>query len=262
MRLIGGSGEAIGGSGQAVLNTSEDAGGCHKPTLEKTMKTLVAILIAAPILLVGCATNRKAQTNQEAQTNQRPMTYNYQLTVTYNSEPKGAVLVQSNGKSFGQMPVTLNYAVSDTDLTQGKMTLMGFTAQWPSGAKKTHPTMTVNLTNGASQNFTFNRPQDAPFASMDANYAREMQQHEAWQQRVAEEQQRLAAQQKEADQQRLAEEQRAEEGGNVAGVAMLLLGAFAKGYADAKTQQQQLSPRPSTCLVMPMGKDMASVSCN
>jgi len=223
------------------------------------MKALVAVLIAAPILLVGCATNQKAQTNQ--------------LTVTYNSEPQGAMLVQSDGKNFGQMPVKLNYAVSDTDKAQGKKTLMGLSAQWPSGAKATYPTMTAKLSSGASRTFTFNRPQDAPFASMDATHARELQQQEARQQRLAEEQQRLAeerrrlaAQQKEAEQQRLAEEQRAEEDSNVAdvaGVALMLLGAFAKGYTDAKTQQQQASSyRPSTCLVMPLGKDMASVNCN
>lgn len=119
------------------------------------MKTLSALVIAAPILFAGCATN--------------------QLSVTYHSDPPGATVLRSDGASYGRAPVTLNYEISDADRKRGQMTLNGLSAQWPSGAKASPSSISANLSNGTEQSYTFKRPSNAPGHATDMSYALEVE---------------------------------------------------------------------------------------
>ena len=147
-------------------------------------KTLATFIIVAPLLLTGCASN--------------------QLAVTYNSDPPGATLVQANGQNFGRTPVTLKYQISEADRSRGNKTLMGISAQWPSGARASSSSITANLKNGTSQSFTFSRPQNAPELAIDMQYAleleklAEMQRQSAAQENAAYEARRAASAAEEA----------------------------------------------------------------
>jgi hypothetical protein len=119
------------------------------------MKPLTALIITAPILLAGCATN--------------------ELSMTYYSDPPGASLIQADGKNFGRMPTTLTYTITDADRKRGQMSLRGMSAQWPSGAKASASSINSNLSIGTEQSFTFKRPANAPGLAADMNYALEVE---------------------------------------------------------------------------------------
>lgn len=88
------------------------------------------------------------------------------LEVTYYSEPPGALLYQGD-RSFGYTPVVLSYRPTDEQKREGVMTLRGTSVRWASGATATIPMFRVDLANGMNQQFTFQRPADAPGLAKD-----------------------------------------------------------------------------------------------
>lgn len=92
------------------------------------------------------------------------------LEVTFTSVPAGAMLVQ-NGAIVGQMPLTLTYTLTSTNISQGFLRSTALTAQWASGTTATL-SPTYNWQAGLSKltsRTTFNRPAAAP--GLDADMA-------------------------------------------------------------------------------------------
>ena len=103
-------------------------------------------------LLVGCATPQAQNT----------------LAVTFDSVPAGAMLVQ-NGYVVGQMPITMTYDLTPSNLSQGSLKSNPLTAQWASGAAATlSPSYTWQVgwtkINGKT---IFYRPAAAPGLNTD-----------------------------------------------------------------------------------------------
>jgi hypothetical protein len=102
--------------------------------------------------LAGCATPQKPDT----------------LAVTFVSVPAGAMLVQ-NGAIMGQMPVTLVYSLSQSDVSRGSMQSVPMTARWISGATATVSTA-YTWTPGQNKltgRTVFHRPASAPGLDTD-----------------------------------------------------------------------------------------------
>ena len=118
------------------------------------MTTVRAFLCVIALLASGCATN---------------------LRVTYNSEPMGAALYESD-RHLGTTPVTLTYRLTDEQLKEGSVLLRGVSVRWISGATASIPGLTANLKQyGYHQSFTFRRPDGVPGYETDARYALELQ---------------------------------------------------------------------------------------
>ena len=101
------------------------------------------------------------------------------LTVTYDSNPPGAILFDANGNPVGRAPITRGYELWESEVATGILT--GWpngtpaSAQWASGATKTWD-MRMNLGGPLQQGqhynwrMTFQRP-NAPGLDIDMAYA-------------------------------------------------------------------------------------------
>jgi len=96
------------------------------------------------------------------------------LSVTYHSDPPGAVLYQEQ-QHFGRTPVTLNYQIRDEDKKRGYMNLTGPTVRWASGASAHIPSIKADLSIGTNQQFTFTRPDSFPGRELDVRFALELE---------------------------------------------------------------------------------------
>lgn len=110
-------------------------------------------LIVALLVLTGCASS---------------------LSVTYYSDPPGAVLYQGQQR-FGHTPVTLNYQIREEDRKRGYMTLQDPTVRWASGASASIPSLKADLSIGTNQQFTFMRPDNVPGREADVRFALELE---------------------------------------------------------------------------------------
>lgn len=120
------------------------------------MKRFIAMLFSTIVLILvsGCATN---------------------LTVTYHSDPPGAVLYQGQQK-FGYTPQTLVYEVSDEDKKRGSKILAGTTVRWASGATAEVKALKADLNKyGLSQQFNFHRPDGVPGRDADVRLSLELE---------------------------------------------------------------------------------------
>lgn len=113
------------------------------------------------------------------------------LTVTYQSDPPGAVLYEDEtGTRFGYMPYVVNYQVTDLNRNQGRMLLKGTSAKWISGASATYREINIDLNQyGYNQIVTFRRPNDFSGREIDERFAFDMQNQRAQQQQQQYEQQ-------------------------------------------------------------------------
>ena len=87
------------------------------------MKTLVAIAIAAPVLLVGCATNKLISTRSALDVN-----------VTFNSEPTGAQVVMRD-EVLCLTPCTRVYNLSGLSPSNDVLVNSPVSYRWVSEAK-------------------------------------------------------------------------------------------------------------------------------
>lgn len=110
------------------------------------IRTLAASLLAASCM--GCM-----QTN---------------VNVLYDSEPKYAALYNNEGGFLGACPIKLHYSVNDSDRARGHVIARGLTAKWPSGAERSHSSISLYL-NGQNQVFVFSRP-DVPGRQIDVAF--------------------------------------------------------------------------------------------
>lgn len=113
------------------------------------MSSLRTLCLCLFFLASGCATN---------------------LRVVYTSDPPGAALYEGD-KYFGTTPMTLTYPVTPEDKKLGSKRLRGTAVRWISGATARLGEMTVFLSNGLTQVFTYQRPDGVPGHDVDANYA-------------------------------------------------------------------------------------------
>lgn len=96
------------------------------------------------------------------------------LSVTYHSDPPGAVLYQES-QQFGYTPTTLNYNVTDEDRKRGYAILRGTTVRWASGASATISSLRADLSTGYNQQFSFIRPESYPGREADVRFSLELQ---------------------------------------------------------------------------------------
>lgn len=111
------------------------------------LRTLLGCLV---LLASGCATN---------------------LEVVYTSDPPGAALYEGD-RYFGTTPKTLTYTLTEEDRRIGSKRVRGTTVHWISGATAGLSELTVYLSNGLRQAFTYRRPEGVPGYEADADYAR------------------------------------------------------------------------------------------
>lgn len=120
------------------------------------------------------------------------------LYVTYKSDPPGAVLYQGQQR-FGYTPYTLQYPVSADDKKRGYKILNGTSVRWASGATAKVNSLNTNLNRyGLSQQFTFQRPNDAPGRETDERFSLELNRTQAMQRQAAAQEAQAAAQQRQA----------------------------------------------------------------
>lgn len=96
------------------------------------------------------------------------------LSVTYHSDPPGAVLYEGQ-KQFGHTPVTLNYQIREEDRKRGYMMLQGPTVRWASGASASIRSIKADLSTGTNKQFTFMRPDNVPGRDADVRFALELE---------------------------------------------------------------------------------------
>ena len=96
------------------------------------------------------------------------------LTVTYYSDPPGAVLY-SNNQSFGRTPTTLQYQITEEARKRGYMILEGTSVQWASGARANISSLRADLSSGYNKQFIFNRPDNVPGREADVHFALELE---------------------------------------------------------------------------------------
>jgi len=73
------------------------------------------------------------------------------LSVTYNTEPSGAVLFQGQNQ-IGYAPTVITYKLSDLERAQGYKVIPETTATWISGVQKTLPESSVAVDQSRKQN--------------------------------------------------------------------------------------------------------------
>ena len=94
------------------------------------------------------------------------------LSVTYHSDPEGAILTHlSDGQKFGPTPVTLYYDLREEEWEKCHVRLTGFSVQWVSGAFKSEPSIELNVCAGDNWTYTYKRPLDAPYLEVDLRHA-------------------------------------------------------------------------------------------
>lgn len=107
------------------------------------------------------------------------------LSVTYNSDPPGAVLY-SGGKRYGYTPLTLNYEVTEKAKQLGFIYLADAKVQWISGAEAEIKSLKADIAKfGLYQQFTFNRPNGIPGRDSDIRFSLELDRTRAMQQQAA-----------------------------------------------------------------------------
>jgi hypothetical protein len=133
-------------------------------------------------LIAGCATPK----------------YSMYMQVTYDSDPSGAVLYQGQQK-FGYTPYTLRYQVSEEEKQQGYKILDGTSVRWASGATAEISSLNADLSRyGASQTFTFQRPDDVPGRQSDVRFSLELDRTRAMQRQATAQEEQAAAQRRQA----------------------------------------------------------------
>jgi hypothetical protein len=115
----------------------------------------------ATLLLAGCATAPSV------------------MTVTYDSEPRGATLYQ-NGKPMGTTPVTLQYAVDKNFKAGGCMQKTGTEVKWASGVTANLDSLSLCAKDGRHQQLMYVRP-DVPGREIDANFSLQLQRNQIMQ---------------------------------------------------------------------------------
>ncbi|MDR0775147.1 MAG: hypothetical protein LBE81_00710 [Azonexus sp.] len=121
-----------------------------------------------------------------------------QLSVTYNSDPPGAVLYQG-GQRIGYTPYTLYYDVSKEDKKRGFMDIAGTRVQWASGATAGITSLRADFARyGLSQQFTFNRPDGVLGRETDVRFSLELERTRAMQEQATAQRRQAAAQEERA----------------------------------------------------------------
>lgn len=97
------------------------------------------------------------------------------LTVVYDSDPPGA-LIYEGAKLMGPAPFAAEYAITEEVRKRGRISVVGASAQWASGARVTLATQTIDLSDTPSRwiYYPFPRPASAPGLDLDMKVAREV----------------------------------------------------------------------------------------
>lgn len=105
------------------------------------------ILVAAVALLAGCASK---------------------MAITFDSRPTGAEIL-GWGKNYGYAPVTLYFPINKEIKNNGYLVVPEVTAKWVSGATSTLRYGQFKV--GSDWTQTFDRPNEAPNAQIDHQFA-------------------------------------------------------------------------------------------
>ena len=105
------------------------------------------------------------------------------LFMTYHSDPPGATLYQAN-KSYMYTPVTLYYTIAPEDQDRGYIVLQPASVRWISGASASTNSITVDLSKGANQTFTFIRPKKAKELDTDIQFFLELRRQKIMQEKA------------------------------------------------------------------------------
>ncbi len=98
--------------------------------------------------------------------------HNTKIEVTFHSTPEGAALYANEPRTYmGQTPFTLVYQVRKGQCE----TRQGAEVRWASGAQATISALNLCTSVGKHQQFTFNRPSDAPNLQADLAVALQVQ---------------------------------------------------------------------------------------
>jgi len=118
--------------------------------MEKTISTL---LVMVSLLLGGCGLNK--------------------VNVALNSLPQGAEIYYE-GKPWGRTPLQAWWNVTPAHRAAGFVSTSPLEVRWISGASKSEP-LTIWLSNGSYQTYTFARPRDFADYEKDARFGLEVE---------------------------------------------------------------------------------------
>lgn len=106
------------------------------------------------------------------------------LTVTYHSDPEGAMLYEGS-RLWGYTPISLTYPGVTATLRQGQCArLNGSMVRWASGAEARIDSLSACASVGWNTQFVFLRPSGLPGRELDAQFALQLQQNAMLQQQA------------------------------------------------------------------------------
>lgn len=117
------------------------------------MNKLKLLLVSSLLVLTGCS----------------------KMAITYDSNPKGAQVIDSSGTVRGYAPVTFYIDPTKEDEERGYVYTWDIWMKWVSGA--TEKVSAGRVSVGQNWVYTVNRPSDAPNAQADHSFALQLQQN-------------------------------------------------------------------------------------
>lgn len=96
------------------------------------------------------------------------------LTITYKSDPSGAILYE-NGRNLGYTPISVIYEATLADIRRGFILINSPSVRWASGVTSALETNRIDLSKGYHQEYTFFRPENIPGREKDVSYGLEIE---------------------------------------------------------------------------------------